>query len=88
MKAETVGNACRCKKCNAKSRIIDLTGQRFGRLVAIEHAGGWLTKVDLGLLYGGANAIVEKSLLFAIHCLLAAIHARAVVWNVKTKNVW
>ena len=44
MKAETVGNACRCKKCNAKSRIIDLTGQRFGRLVAIEHAGRVVNK--------------------------------------------
>lgn len=39
MKAETVGKARQCKKCNAKSHIIDLTGQRFGRLVAIEHAG-------------------------------------------------
>ena len=39
MKAETVGKACRCKKCNAKARIIDLSGQRFGRLVAIEYAG-------------------------------------------------
>lgn len=39
MKAETVGKARRCKGCNAKSRIIDISGQRFGRLVAIEHAG-------------------------------------------------
>lgn len=39
MKAETVGIARQCKECNAKSRIIDISGQRFGRLVAIEHAG-------------------------------------------------
>ena len=39
MKAETVGKARQCKKCNAKSRIIDISGQRFGRLVAIEYAG-------------------------------------------------
>lgn len=39
MKAETVGKACRCKKCNAKSRIVDISGKRFGRLVAIEYAG-------------------------------------------------
>lgn len=44
MKAETVGIACQCKECNAKSRIIDLTGQRFGRLVAIEHAGRVVNK--------------------------------------------
>ena len=44
MKAETVGKACQCKKCNAKSRIIDLAGQRFGRLVAIEHAGRVVNK--------------------------------------------
>lgn len=44
MKAETVGNACRCKKCNAKSRIVDISGQRFGRLVAIEHAGRVVNK--------------------------------------------
>lgn len=44
MKAETVGKACRCKKCNAKSRVIDLAGQRFGRLVAIEHAGRVVNK--------------------------------------------
>ena len=58
MKAETVGKACRCKKCNAKSRIIDLTGKRFGRLVAIEYAGTkrtdtnrwsmWRCKCDCG----------------------------------------
>lgn len=39
MKAETVGKAHQCKECNAKSRINDISGQRFGRLVAIEHAG-------------------------------------------------
>lgn len=39
MEAETVGKARRCKGCNAKSRIIDISGQRFGRLVAIEYAG-------------------------------------------------
>ena len=44
MKAETVGIARQCKECNAKSRIIDLTGQRFGRLVAIEHAGRVVSK--------------------------------------------
>lgn len=44
MKAETVGIAHQCKECNAKSRIIDLTGQRFGRLVAIEHAGRVVNK--------------------------------------------
>lgn len=44
MKAESVGNACQCKKCNAKSRIIDLVGQRFGRLVAIEYAGRIVNK--------------------------------------------
>lgn len=44
MKAETVGIACQCKECNAKSRIIDLTGQRFGRLVAVEHAGRVVNK--------------------------------------------
>lgn len=44
IKAETVGKAHQCKECNAKSRIIDLTGQRFGRLVAIEHAGRVVNK--------------------------------------------
>lgn len=44
MKAETVGKARQCKKCNAKSRIIDISGQRFGRLVAIEHAGRVVNK--------------------------------------------
>lgn len=44
MKAETVGKACRCKKCNAKSRIVDISGKRFGRLVAIEYAGRVVNK--------------------------------------------
>lgn len=58
MKAETVGKACRCKKCNAKSRIVDISGKRFGRLVAIEYAGAirtdtnrwsmWRCKCDCG----------------------------------------
>lgn len=39
MKAETVGIAHQCKECNAKSRIVDISGKRFGRLVAIEYAG-------------------------------------------------
>lgn len=58
MKSETVGKACRCKKCNAKSRIVDISGQRFGRLVATEYAGRgynttsrwsmWRCKCDCG----------------------------------------
>lgn len=44
MKAETVGKACRCKKCNAKSRIVDISGKSFGRLVAIEYAGRVVNK--------------------------------------------
>lgn len=39
MKAETVGIAHQCKECNAKSRIVDISEKRFGRLVAIEYAG-------------------------------------------------
>lgn len=39
MKAETVGIAHQSKECNAKSRIVDISGKRFGRLVAIEYAG-------------------------------------------------
>lgn len=39
MKAETVGIAHQCKECNANSRIVDISGKRFGRLVAIEYAG-------------------------------------------------
>lgn len=58
MKAETVGKACRCKKCNAKARIIDISGQRFGRLTAVEYVGAkrtntnrwsmWRCKCDCG----------------------------------------
>ncbi len=54
MKAETVGKAHQCKKCNAKSRTIDLTGRRFGRLVALQFVGRvndrtlWRCKCDCG----------------------------------------
>lgn len=39
MKAETVGIARQCKECNAKSRIVDISGKRFGRLVALRFVG-------------------------------------------------
>lgn len=54
IQAGTVGIACQCKECNAKSRIIDLTGQRFGRLVALQFVGRvndrtlWRCKCDCG----------------------------------------
>lgn len=54
MKAETIGIARQCKGCNAKSRIIDISGQRFGRLVALRFVGRvngrtlWRCKCDCG----------------------------------------
>ncbi len=64
IKSETVGLARQCKKCNAKSRIIDITGKRFGRLVVIEYVGRkvkngnritlWKCKCDCG------NEIIVK----------------------------
>ncbi len=54
MKAETVGIARQCKECNAKSRIVDISGKRFGRLVALRFVGRvngrtlWRCKCDCG----------------------------------------
>lgn len=46
MKSETVGKTQQCKECNAKSRIINLVGQRFGRLVAIKYVGSKRTNTN------------------------------------------
>lgn len=54
IRADHIGNTNGCRQCSAKARIIDLKGQRFGRLVALEYMGRengrtlWRCKCDCG----------------------------------------
>lgn len=54
MRAGHIGNANACRQCSAKANIVDLTEQRFGRLVALEYVGRknkrtlWRCKCDCG----------------------------------------
>ena len=49
-----IGKTSRCKSCSLHSRLIDLTGRRFGRLVVLEYVGrikkhsNWLCRCDCG----------------------------------------
>lgn len=53
-RASRIGNVSACRECSHKLKIIDLTGQRFGRLVALEYMGRkndrtlWRCKCDCG----------------------------------------
>lgn len=52
--AEFIGVTKKCRACENKNKIIDLTGQRFGKLVALEYVGRkrghsfWRCKCDCG----------------------------------------
>lgn len=53
-RASRIGNESACRQCSDKAKIIDLTGQRFGRLVAMKYIGRengrtlWQCKCDCG----------------------------------------
>lgn len=52
--AKHLGDIKSCRECSIKSKIVDLTGMRFGRLVALEYIGRengktlWKCKCDCG----------------------------------------